>query len=162
MYCPNCGKTNSTEQRFCRSCGLQLEKVVQALSEQLTEAELDESLDRRRRGVETGIRVVVGATAAVVVGSVMWGIIYEMMLSGEVLVGSVFLAFIVGLVAFALLMLYRESLLTASGKRRAAQTALAQPGDTKRLPSGSQFEPVPSVTEHTTELLTVKKKGGAE
>ena len=30
MYCPNCGKTNSPEQRFCRSCGLGLEKIVQS------------------------------------------------------------------------------------------------------------------------------------
>jgi hypothetical protein len=162
MYCPNCGKTNSAGQKFCRSCGLQLEKVAQALAEQLAGSELEAGLDRRRRRLEKVIKVVGGATAAVVVGSVMWGIIYEMVLSGEILVGAVFLAFIVGLVAFALLMLYRESLLTASGKRRTALTALAQPGDTKRLPSGSQFEPAPSVTEHTTELLTVEKKGGAD
>ncbi len=162
MYCPNCGKTNSADQRFCRSCGLQLEKVAQAVAEQLAGSELEDGLVRRRRRLEKVIKVVGGATAAVVVGSVMWGIIYEMILSGEVLVGSVFLAFIVGLVAFALLMLYRDSLLRAPGERQAAQSALAQSGDTKRLPSGSQFEPAPSVTEHTTELLTVTKKGGAE
>lgn len=36
MYCPDCGKTNSAEQKFCRACGLQLEQVVQSLVAQRT------------------------------------------------------------------------------------------------------------------------------
>ena len=32
MFCPTCGRDNSTERRFCASCGTNLEAVSQALS----------------------------------------------------------------------------------------------------------------------------------
>ena len=32
MFCPNCGKDNSSELKFCASCGTNLEAVSQALS----------------------------------------------------------------------------------------------------------------------------------
>ena len=32
MFCPNCGKDNSNEQKFCASCGTNLEAVAQALT----------------------------------------------------------------------------------------------------------------------------------
>lgn len=32
MFCPNCGRDNSNETRFCASCGTNLEAVSQALS----------------------------------------------------------------------------------------------------------------------------------
>jgi predicted amidophosphoribosyltransferase len=44
MHCPNCGKKTNTEHKFCRSCGLPLEKVAQILAEQLPASVSDESL----------------------------------------------------------------------------------------------------------------------
>ena len=32
MFCPNCGKDNSLEQKYCASCGTNLEAVSQALA----------------------------------------------------------------------------------------------------------------------------------
>ncbi len=40
MYCPNCAKVNSNVQKFCRACGLNLEKTAEILSEQLTSSEM--------------------------------------------------------------------------------------------------------------------------
>src|SRR5689334_18638758 len=40
MHCPNCATKASGEQKFCRSCGLKLEKVHQLLSEELSSVEL--------------------------------------------------------------------------------------------------------------------------
>src|ERR1700730_17018642 len=44
MYCPNCGKENSVEQRFCRSCGLRLLTISQALAHEPSAIESVESL----------------------------------------------------------------------------------------------------------------------
>lgn len=49
MYCPNCG--SAIDQKFCRSCGLGLEKIALSLGEQLP-ARLDQSLRARQERLE--------------------------------------------------------------------------------------------------------------
>jgi hypothetical protein len=140
---------------------LSLEKIVQSLSEQLATADLDKPLVERRRKVEKWIKLVAGSTISIVVGAVLWGIIYVMIIvKGEVLAGSLFLAFILGLLLFALLMVYKESLDKASGKDRAGRRALPQGVETAKLLAEPHLEDVSSVTEHTTEILVVKEKEG--
>jgi zinc ribbon protein len=52
MFCPNCGRNNSRETKFCASCGTNLEAVSQALSGDRsdfftkTEAALDQLIAR--------------------------------------------------------------------------------------------------------------------
>jgi hypothetical protein len=75
--------------------------------------------------------------------------------------GVIFLAFILGLVVFGLLMLYRESLLKASRERPLTQPTLTQVEPTTRPLPESHLEPIPSVTERTTELLAAEKKSGS-
>src|SRR3984893_9126742 len=58
MYCPNCGKENSVEQRFCRSCGLSLLTISQALAHEPSAIEsvgnsvesLVEKVNREQKG----------------------------------------------------------------------------------------------------------------
>ncbi len=45
MYCPDCGKENPAGQKFCRSCGLSLKPVSQALAGELVPA--DESVNSK-------------------------------------------------------------------------------------------------------------------
>ena len=162
MYCPNCGQATSTEQKFCRSCGLSLEKAAQSLVEQLPAVELNRHLRERQRRVERLLYTLGGSAAVIFVVSLFWTIINEIIIGkGHVLGGLIFLAFILGFIVFALLMLYRESLLKASSKRSSAQPTLPQAEHTARLLPESYIEPIPSVTERTTELLVAEKKSEA-
>ena len=159
MYCPNCGQPSSTEQKFCRACGLSLEKAAQSLVEQLPSVELNKQYRQRQRRVERVLYALGGTAAVIFLVSLVWTIINEIIIGkGHVLGGTIFLAFILGFIVFALLMLYRESLLKAAGKHSSTQPALPHVEDTARLLSESYIEPIPSVTERTTELLVEKKE----
>jgi hypothetical protein len=159
MYCPNCGQATSIEQKFCRSCGLSVEKAAQSLVEQLPAVELNKHLRERQRRVELLLYTLGGSAAVIFFVSLFWTVINEIIIGkGHVLGGLIFLAFILGFVVFALLMLYRESLLKASSKRFSAQPTLSQADHTARLLPESYIEPIPSVTERTTELLVAEKK----
>ena len=160
MYCPNCGKTNSAEQKYCRSCGLQLEQIVQSLVNQLSAPDADSKLVARQHNLDRLIRIVAVSTISLFVGAVLWGILYSIILGkGEVLAGSIFLAIIIGMVLFGVLMLYRESLTTKPSKQKSSPDALVS--DAAKLLSEPRYESVPSVVERTTELLTVNRKDSA-
>ena len=162
MYCPNCGQATSTEQKFCRSCGLSVEKAAQSLVEQLPAVEPNTRLRERQRRVERLLYMLGGSAAVIFVVSLFWTIVKEIIIGkGHVLGGLIFLAFILGFIVFAVLMLYRESLLKASSKRHSAKSTLPQAEHTARLLPESRVEPIPSVTEHTTELLVAEKKSNA-
>lgn len=163
MYCPNCGQVTPTEQKFCRSCGLNLEKAAQSVVEQLPAVELNKHLRERQRRIERLLYILGGSAAVVFFVALFWTIINEIIIGkGHVLGGLIFLAFVLGFVVFALLMLYRESLLRASGKRPETQPALPQAEHTARLLPESRVEPIPSVTERTTELLRTEKRNESD
>ena len=163
MYCPNCGKTNAPEQKFCRSCGLGLEKVIESLVEQLPAAPKDLSLKERQRKIDRWLNIVGTSAISIFVLSVLLGIIFKIIIGkGAFLEGSIFLAIIVGIILFALLALYRDSLSKGSGRRGAQGPSLIKDADTAKLLPDSLNEPLPSVTEHTTELLKAEKIRGKE
>ena len=49
MYCPDCGKENPAGQKFCRSCGLSLKPISQALAGKVVPADwsIDSNPDSR-------------------------------------------------------------------------------------------------------------------
>lgn len=160
MHCPNCGTRTASEQKFCRACGMALDKVAQILAEQRPEVIEDELIRRRKEKVELALTLLVGGVVSTLVVVIIWAIIFKVMIGrGEMLKGGIFLTFIVGgLLALALL-LYRESLLEREAKRAApSQTQLPPAPGTRGLPEPS-FEPVPSVTDRTTELLAAERRG---
>jgi hypothetical protein len=164
MFCPNCGKSTSVEQKFCRSCGLNLEKTAQSLAEQLPANNLDKNLLNKQRKIEHWIKIVASSAISLVIISILWGVIYKIILGkGDVLEGLVFLGFILGIITVALLALYKESLLKKSGKRLSSQTLpLQQSENAEKLLPESYLESLPGVTERTTELLEVEKKNEAK
>ena len=161
MYCPNCGKTNSAEQKFCRSCGLQLEQIVQSLVTQLTAPDADSKLVARQHNLDRLIKIVAVSTISLFVGVVLWGIFYSIIIvKGEVLGGSIFLAIMIGLILFGLLAFHRDSLAEKSSKQKPS-LADNRTSETGKLLTEPRYEPVPSVVERTTELLTVNRKDSA-
>ena len=160
MFCPNCGSKNSTQQRFCRSCGLSLEKVAQTLIEQLP-SKSNESLEKRKDKLERLGVIALSGFGVVGVGFLFYLIIFKMMLAeGKILAGLAFLTLIIcGLLAVVFFN-YANSLKDAAVKNRLQQSdELPQDETSAKLLNDSYFEPIPSVTERTTELLYAERKG---
>jgi hypothetical protein len=92
MYCPNCGAANSTEQNFCRSCGLRLEEFAEALLSQRPSAR-SSRLARRDERIRKVGRVSVIGLAFYSVGGVaaaIYQIFRTMILSGTNIAGGIF------------------------------------------------------------------------
>lgn len=162
MFCPNCGKENSSEQKFCRACGIGLEKIVESLTEQKLLSAQDNGSLRQRILLETFGTVAFGGLVTVIViavGAIIYGIVTKMILTGSsVLAGILLTAFIV----FALLTLtyvfFSESLKEKGNKRKQSGSELNEPKNAAHLLEEKPFEPAASVVENSTELLYAKNK----
>lgn len=158
MYCPNCGQENSIEQKFCRRCGLNLEKSVESLIDQnaagLTVREVDPD-----HWLEMLGKFAIGGTALVglvAVGAMVYTIITKFVLTGS----GVFFGIVMSLLLiFAVLGLTYVALnegRKSKRKQSAPPSEFEKPEMAKLLDTGG-FEPVPSVVEDTTERLKVGK-----
>ena len=165
MFCPNCGANNSTEQNFCRSCGLNLEKTAESLLEQLPTAE-SATLLKQTKLLEKFGNVAFGGLATVfLLGiSVLVFVIFDkMVLSGEKVLFGLFL---ISFVIFAMLGLayvffnevLREKKVKTNLVLKKELTEAPERKDTARLLEDKPFQPVPSVVEDSTELLLVENK----
>ena len=161
MYCPNCGNQNSADQKFCRSCGLGLQKVAQTLSEQLP-TRLDLSLQQKKERFEKlGVAAlsIFGAGVAI---PILYSIFYKMMWTqGKVMAGLGLLALIIvlgcGLLSVILFAKANEVKETPAKRPLPDQPELHPQADTRELPEHSAPEtPVFSVVDRTTELLSQK------
>lgn len=160
MFCPNCGRDNSLERKFCASCGTNLEAVSQALSGNRddfftkTDAALDQLIARysehvfkdapsklNDREVSNSWKIlglgVVTSFVDLILFSLMWNILP--------------LRFLILLISspFRLLSQRRSGQVTTTGgleepKRR----SLVEPSSNRW-----SAESLPSVSEHTTQNL---------
>ena len=160
MFCPNCGRDNSQEKKFCASCGTNLEAVSQALNGNRddfftkTDAALDQLIARYSEHVFKDSTSKLNDRA---VGN-SWKIL------GQGIV-TVFVDFILAMLMWNILPLRFLILMISSpfrllSRRRAGRvattaelegnkrSAVAEPPSNKWLPG--QF---PSVSEHTTHHL---------
>lgn len=169
MYCPNCGKENSSKQRFCRSCGLSLQAVSQALAVGLPAAVRDdESLDVLRREQKSwhnpllyGFLMLALGLLVIVLGKKVFA---EQLVAD---IGTLISVLGVGLLGFrGVMLMQRQSRpATASEMLPAAETTAAP---TAELTTELQTPPAalnagepPSITEHTTrhfEPVYTKRK----
>ena len=161
MYCPNCSTKISPEQKFCRACGLGLEKIVQSLGEQLP-TKLDETLLARKNKLERLGMTALTIFGLGVFGLLLYGVGYKLMLTqGKILAGLGIIGLIV-LVASGLgsviLFAKANELKEASGKAQLQKpNELQVSQSTANLLTEAQLQPVPTVTERTTELLFAER-----
>ncbi len=161
MFCPSCGSNNSTEQKFCRSCGLNLEQTANSLLAQFPNAQYAD-LQRQEKALEKfGNVVFTGFGLAVLAGilGIIYWIVSKMVVSGnQPLVGILLIAFVIFAALCLAYVIFAESLKEKRSKlnpRLSAWTSeLVKP---KQLADDTAFQPAASVTEETTALFTTDK-----
>ena len=158
MYCPNCGKQTSIDQNFCRACGLSLEKTALSLSEQLP-VKVDESLQAQKERLEK-----LGVAALSVFGVCVLTLLLFLLgqrliakgLPGILAMVGALIIIVCGLGSVILFARAKE--LDEKSSKRRQQNLSSGSEATKELLTEGHFEPVPTVTERTTELLAVDKR----
>jgi hypothetical protein len=150
------------EQKFCRACGLGLEKIALSLNEQLP-TRADENLMSQKERFERMGMVLLSVFGVGVLGLIAYGVVYKMMITqGKVLGALALLAFIImgacGLLSTVLFAKAKEAEEAAGKRRLASKDAAVVTTPTKELLGEGHLEPVPSVTDRTTDLLYAEKK----
>ena len=159
MYCPNCGTKTSIDQNFCRACGLGLDKIAVSLTEQLpTKPNL--SLQQQKERFEKLGVAALSVFGLGVLSLIIYGVVYKIIISeGDLLTALAAVGFIImiacGLASVVLFAKANEAGQEAT-KRKPQEVSSGD--STKELLTEGHFEPVPTVTDRTTELLTVEKR----
>ncbi|HKQ75350.1 MAG TPA: zinc ribbon domain-containing protein [Blastocatellia bacterium] len=159
MHCPSCGTEAPTGQKFCRACGLSLERFAQLLAE-LQPGQEDEnvaSARRRLRQLESAIKF-----AAWIAGTVL-GILFAFlgvvtMIKSHIGGGIFMLLFGIGFILTILVLSYQSSLNKKVSGRSPSQPALPSAETTNKLLSEDGPQIAMSVAEQTTAQLGEKIK----
>lgn len=160
MYCPNCGAQTSIEQNFCRACGLGLEKIAQSLSEQLP-TKVDLSLQAQKERFEKLGIAALSVFGLGVLSLLVYLVGYKLISKGDLFSTLAFIGFFIMVVCgigSVILFAKAKEAGDAAIKRRPQPDLAKGTETTKDLLSEGHFEPVPTVTERTTELLVAEKR----
>ncbi|HEU0175491.1 MAG TPA: zinc ribbon domain-containing protein [Blastocatellia bacterium] len=157
MHCPNCGAKAPAGQKFCRACGLGLERFAQLLAEPLPDGE-DENVARARRRLrqlEKAVKIA-GWTAGSALGILFAFLGVFMMTQVSVPGGIVVSLFGVVVIATMLVMGYQSFLNKQVSGRFPSQPTPQSAETTNKLLSEDQPGIAMSVTEQTTARLGEK------
>ncbi len=160
MHCPNCGAEATTSQKFCRACGLSLDRFAQLLAELLPDGE-DESVTKARRRLRQLERAltIAGWTAGSVLAILLASAGIYVMAEHNIGGGIFLLGFGIFIIAGMLLARYQSALAALDKKvsgHSTSQPALPSAETTNKLLSEDQHRIAMSVTEQTTAHLEEK------
>jgi hypothetical protein len=162
MYCPNCGTKTATDQNFCRACGLGLEKIALSLTEQLPTKPNRGLQEKKERFEKLGVAAlsVFGLGVLIFLG---YAVGYKLMTSDAGILAKLSVIGLVVMIACGLASVVLFAKANEAGQEATKRTPqeLSPAESTKELLTEGHFEPVPTVTDRTTELLTVEKRDGA-
>lgn len=147
------------DQNFCRSCGLRLEKVVATLSEQLP-TKVDLTLQQQKERYEKMGMAALSVFGLGVLGFILYSVGYRLMMTqGNILAGLAIIGFLVMVVCgLGSVILFAKAKEVGEGAAKRPQSVAGSGVETtKELLTEGHFEPVPSVTDRTTDLLTVDR-----
>ena len=157
MFCPNCAAQNDTAQHFCRACGLKLDAIAEDLAAQRPSEEFAKLLARKRRFEMLGIFSI--STAGIIgISMLIAGAFYYKMqwIGPELLFRSASIALVLFALASVFFFNYPKLVMKfdkLNPRLPNVPKKDVEPVTTRKLIEDRPFEPVPSVTEHSTELL---------
>ena len=159
MYCPNCGTKTSIDQNFCRACGLGLEKIAVSLTEQLP-TKPNRSLQEQKERFEKLGMAALSVFGLGILAFIAYSIVYKLMMSkGDILTGLAMIGFIIMIACgLASVVLFAKAKEAGEEATKRKPQELSSDQSTKELLTEGHFEPVPTVTDRTTELLTVERR----
>jgi len=162
MHCPTCGAETTLEQRFCRSCGMDLETVSKLVAAHSSpeslrlEKSLTEKANRQRmyQSFKWGMTCfILGMATLATVKTLGFDKTFNL--------GPLLLLFVGMFIMFygGVLAPMRERGASSSRKLPGPGSTSELPGteNTKELPAARVPVPVASVTERTTQLIATEK-----
>lgn len=164
MFCPNCAKENSTDQKFCRACGLNLERISESLLEQLPNSNSFPPSKIARFFETIGKLGFGGLIGAGFVGIIflLISVVNKFILSGQmdkIIFGVVIIILLISAVLGLAYVIFQEYL-KEQKKKNPTPTMQNQFEriNTAKLLEDKPFESISSVTEVTTNLLFIESK----
>lgn len=159
MFCPNCGTKTSIDQNFCRACGLGLEKIAVSLTEQLPTKPNRGLQEQKERFEKLGVAAL-SVFGLGILTFLTYAIGYKLIVSrGDLFAALAIIGFIIMVVCgLASVILFAKANEVGQEATKRKPQDLPSTGSTKELLTEGHFEPVPSVTDRTTELLTVEER----
>ena len=148
------------DQNFCRACGLGLEKIALSVNEQLP-AKMNRSLQEQKERFEKLGVAALSVFGLGVLAILAYGVGYKLMVSkGDLLAALGVIGFLIMMVCglASVILFAKAKEVGKEATKHPSQPDLSSGESTRELLTEGHFEPIPTVTERTTELLTVEKR----